>query len=399
MKRNVRQVTTIILCISIAVAMLLAGCDNAGSSNSYNGKFEDDIYSNSNTSNKDINAIYIGDNAKTNPDISDAVEIPIDDEGDISIIKGTTALDNSAYSEQTELDGIFQSEEGYYAMETVLPNGEESIIPVDVINAEIKDAASIEELDSLDEIPDEIVNSIKNKYASQIRAGRDELDITITIPEDEAPDIEAIPAIKASAESVDSPGRDEVNALLCGTTISSYKGRKMKSVRVYYSNLSTEPFKYQTGSNTSAVASNVCSFALVGTSLVGGSVAVVSSGISLCQAFVNACGSSWITGSSNDYLYAYVEYELTEQWTYCQEGSRWNLGLRTERAVVKHVWNRTYFYNTKKKAGKANETNTYPNKVHLSKHYDSPDATAYANQYNPVSEPISIKIGNKTIIF
>lgn len=269
-----------------------------------------------------------------------------------------------------------RSEDGYYAEEINI-DGDDVWLPVGRLDIDLLDLDALEDTLRKNDIPVEVRTELLS--ASKIAMVR---------------------GSKSAKASFFSPDL-VVNTNSSGsttTTYYTYSGHKMKSVRVYYSGISTGWEYISTGVKTKDIADDIASFILSAVGINFKTISIIATGITLFQAFLNDHGSI-AGGHRDDYLQIRLIYDDIKQWTYAQNGDEWILGLCTEQVTVTKVGSEQYYYNTLSGTGHTTTTDRAVNVVQKSEHFDSPWATAWQWLSTPLTEWIYWKVGSKTFYF
>lgn len=183
------------------------------------------------------------------------------------------------------------------------------------------------------------------------------------------------------------------------TEYRTYNGVEMRTDRVYVEGAETPWTDVSRGAKTKEVCNNISS---IGLSFLGlapiTTISVAAGAASLLAAFINAGYNSYVTGSSSDFLQAFMKYDSTTQWTYARIGTDWQLGLVSQKAYVRYVKMKQYYMNNNNQ-GKSYTITTDIGSTYTSTYFNSPWAAAYQNMNNPLEEWGYWTVGSKRFYF
>ena len=183
------------------------------------------------------------------------------------------------------------------------------------------------------------------------------------------------------------------------STYYTYNGAQMRSDKLFYDDLDTGYQYIKRGSSTKTITNGIVDIVMIVASTANVYVGFLASGISLLQAFNNMFGTTWATGSTEDFCQVKLIYDNTDQWTYRKIGNDWYLGLCSQKAVISNISSVQCYYNAAQQKGKSYPTSRNITKTHKSPHFDSPWATAYQWCYDPLTEWMTWKCGGVTFSF
>ena len=177
----------------------------------------------------------------------------------------------------------------------------------------------------------------------------------------------------------------------------TYQGHPMRSDKTFYYNLSTGWGYAVHGTASRSRANAITNLILSAVSTV--STPIVSTGITLFQAFVDLYGSTPLTGHTDDYLQVKLEYNKVEQYTYGKMSANdsWRLGLHSQSVTVKKIFVEEYFCTNG--VGHTLNKSYSKNLNKVTQHYDSPWATAWSSINNPMVETVSWKVYGTYVSF
>ena len=179
----------------------------------------------------------------------------------------------------------------------------------------------------------------------------------------------------------------------------TYDGHEMRSDQLISTGLNTGWQTIASGSNTDKATGSLANFTLNVAGLTDLKVSILSTGLTLLQAFYNQYGTSWVTGSTSDFFQMRIIYNDIKQWTYGKTAYGWQLGLGSEKVTLTQVDSEEYHYNSSKREGKTYQSSNIVSTYRQSPHFDSPWATAWQWLPGGISEWVSWKVGNKEFVF
>lgn len=307
-------------------------------------------------------------------------------------------FDGEIYSATQDFENVFISESGKYLLRVyeksedgIAPLSEEApaekeiLIPVERIDADFSDANSILAFSQLEDIPQIIIDDLKQNYENYLTANDPEYipHATLFTP-------------VASANSTSS-----------NPIYKTLNGYRMKTYQVHYTNESTGWKNVNKGKSTLNSVKTIKDVVLTALSLGSSSISLpvsyFSSGISIFQSFLNytSLNQNQISSSTGDYFQMRFVFDKINQYTATDYGNpgdeNYQVQLVTYKATIRRIGSEVYFA----------ETNTDPvtvdrdcNEVIKSGHYNDPWATALKRgQYNPGYEDISYQTGGVTFTF
>lgn len=178
----------------------------------------------------------------------------------------------------------------------------------------------------------------------------------------------------------------------------TYNGHRMMDQLTYYYNIDTGYQNVVNGINTSSISSAIDSL-ILGTSGLGStSISLFALGVSAKDWYKSISGTYNISGSYEDYIQAFVKYDVYKKWTFADRGMGWETGAQTQKVTIKETRMRVYHFNHN--GGNAAEYKKNPNVTYKTQNFDNPASIAWqwagSGGWN---EQINAHIYNHSIIF
>lgn len=292
----------------------------------------------------------------------------------IDVVYGTNELSTKEYSVQTPFDGIVTSQDGFYAMKTQLSNNLNTVdIPVGRLDIDLSNDNEIETVLNRSDIPQEVKAEIKNKHIS----AKENNCSTATM----------------SYFSSGLLSDDEE------TTYYTYKGHRMRNDKLFTYGLSTGWEYIEEGYDTLDTSENITDIVLTSVGVANVYVGILSTGMSLFEAFVDEWGQDFATGHSSDYAQIRLIYDDIDQWTYAEIDGEWSIGLISGCITVTKIGTEQYYYNINDRTGETTTTDEYVNVEYESENFSYPWPAAWQWAGNPEDETIEWEAGDKIFSF
>ncbi len=289
-------------------------------------------------------------------------------------IHAPAELMTKSYSRTTEFEDIKMSSDGTYALELE----PDIFLPVGRVDVNLSDKKNVATFLAREDIPDVVKEEVEKKQRLALEIENDSATVSYF-----------------SSELLTSQ-------MTRGTETSiyyTYDGHEMRSDQLISTGLNTGWQTIASGSNTDEVTGSLANFTLNVAGLTDLKVSILSTGLTLLQAFYNQYGTSWVTGSTSDFFQMRIIYNDIKQWTYGKTAYGWQLGLGSEKVTLTQVDSEEYHYNSSKREGKTYQSSNIVSTYRQSPHFDSPWATAWQWLPGGISEWVSWKVGNKEFVF
>ena len=270
---------------------------------------------------------------------------------------------STIYCYHTVYEGIYRSLDGEYAITYNTEGDSPLYVPVEKVDVSlIGDYSS--QIDQFN-LPTEVLSALE-ELSMKAETNDAAPLVTLFIPEESS---------NNGTFAISDPGY----------IYYDYNGVSMRDYLLYSYSLDSGFQTIEQGSAVKEVAKALYTIIVAG---LGSNsyVSIISTGISLYQNYLNILGSSYIVGSTSDYIQMAVTFDCAQKFTYAKIGEVWKFGLCSQEVTVKQVDTRTYFYNpTLREGAVQNSTNTASVKKQ-SLHFDFPYEAAYnyiqAGSYN-----------------
>ncbi|NLB41544.1 MAG: hypothetical protein GX815_04660 [Clostridiales bacterium] len=257
-----------------------------------------------------------------------APEIPksdqmIDDKAELPhFVEGNDVYSQKDYNIDTKYDGIKKSADGFFAMIIETDEGLREI-PVGKIDINLASKKDVNVALSNDNIAPEIKERIALRHKQVTESGYKMANVTLFSSE-------LLPKNNVVSSGYSTQATSS-------STYYTYNGAQMRSDKLFYDDLDTGYQYIKRGSSTKTITNGIVDIVMIVASTANVYVGFLASGISLLQAFNNMFGTTWATGSTEDFCQVKLIYDNTDQWTYRKIGNDWYLGLCSQKAVISNI--------------------------------------------------------------
>lgn len=221
----------------------------------------------------------------------------------------------SIRAELTEYEGIYLTELG----ELISQNETNKLIFVDVVDLYLTDRLAVENIISNVNIENVIKEDILKISEQCIKTGNNDARVSLVIP------------------------KVSVNRAIF-TNYYTCDGKNMKDYQIFFYNISQEMQEVTRGTLSQNIANGIVTFTMVGVGFSGLPGAIIASGMSLFEYFVNAIAGNIGSPSTSDYVQVGFSYDYFKKYTYCDIGMGYQLGLTSMKVHILRVDTRQQFF-------------------------------------------------------
>lgn len=275
---------------------------------------------------------------------------------------------------------IKQTEDGYVMVVGEGDSAEE--YPVGRIDISFSDPESVAVALNHSGVSQEIKDHISEKYAFALQTGNTNIKMVLYSQE-------LLPKSRGFLPSV----------------YNIYNGVQMRT-DILEQTLVTRTVEVASGRDMSSELGLVFDLTVTSIGMISEqAVALFAGGVSLLTTLIRAGLASYTTGSDGSFAETSIGYDLVTQWTYCNIGDDWQLGLITQAGVITKVNTRIALYDSLAQSFVYDETfqfvlsdediETGAHSVE-SPHYQAPWSYAYQNMNNPIEEYLRAEINGVT---